>query len=154
MDRSDWSKLEKDIFAGKVKALVIWRLDRLGRNATQLTALFERLREKKVNLISLREGIDLSTPTGRVVANIMASLAQFEVELKSERIIAGQQAARAAGKRWGGSKKGRRLKVTDLHVRTIRELKTAGEPIAAIARTVGLSRPTVYAVLGSNGAVT
>ncbi len=121
-----------------------------------MVSLFDELRERKVNLISLREGVDLSTPTGRVVANIMASLAQFEVELKSERIVAGQQAAKARGVRWGGSKRGRRVKVTDLHIRTIRELKKDGAPIAAIARTVGLSRPTVYGILAEtdNGRAT
>ena len=51
------------------------------------------------------------------------------------------------GKRWGGSEKGRRVKVTDLHEETIRRLRADGVSVSAIARTVGLSRPTVYSVL-------
>jgi DNA invertase Pin-like site-specific DNA recombinase len=97
--------------------------------------------------VSLREGLDLSTPAGRLMAHVLASVAQYETELRGERVIAGQAVARANGKRWGGSMRGRRVKVTPLQIKTIRSLKASGEPIAAIARTVGLSRPTVYSVL-------
>ena len=149
MDRPGWKKLETAISAGQVARIVCWRLDRLGRTARGLTALFEDLQQRRIGLVSLRDGLDLSTPAGRLMAHVLASVAQYETELRGERVRAGQEAARAAGKTWGGSKKGRRIKVTDLQVRTIRELKTAGEPIAAIARTVGLSRPTIYNVLGN-----
>ena len=149
MDRPGWKKLETAIISGQVARIVCWRLDRLGRTARGLTALFEDLQQRRIGLVSLRDGLDLSTPAGRLMAHVLASVAQYETELRGERVRAGQEAARAAGKTWGGSKKGRRIKVTDLQVRTIRELKTAGEPIAAIARTVGLSRPTIYNVLGN-----
>ena len=61
MDRPGWSKLERDILAGKVSKVVVWRLDRLGRTARGLTALFEELRQRGVVLVSLKEGLDLST---------------------------------------------------------------------------------------------
>ena len=57
----------------------------------------------------------------------------------------------AAGKTWGGSAKGRRIKVTHDQARIIGQMKLAGEKIAAIARATGLSRPTIYAVLESGG---
>ena len=82
---------------------VVWRLDRLGRTAKGLTALFEELQRLGVGLVSLKEGLDLSTAAGCLMANVLASVAQFETELRSERILAGQAAARAQGKRWGGS---------------------------------------------------
>ena len=65
-----------------------------------------------------------------------------------------QAVAKANGKRWGGSKKGRRTKVTPHQVRIIHRMKHEdGEPVAVIARMLGLSRPTVYAVLQEgNGA--
>jgi len=85
-----------------------------------------------------------------LIANVLASVAAYENEVRSERILAGQEAARAAGKRWGGSQQGRRLKVTDEQVRAIQRMHGEGESKAAIARATGLSRPTVYAVL--NGA--
>ena len=92
--------------------IVVWRLDRLGRTAKGLTALFQELQDRKVGLVSIREGLDLSTPAGRLMAHVLASVAQYETEVRGERILAGQAAARAAGKHWGGSKAGRRVKVT------------------------------------------
>lgn len=147
MDRPGWKRLEAAIDAGKVSTVVVWRLDRLGRTASGLTALFEKLTARKVNLVSIRDGVDLSTAAGRLIANVLASVAAYENEVRSERILAGQEAARAAGKRWGGSEKGRRLKVTKDQVRAIRRMHRDGESKAAIARATGLSRPTIYAVL-------
>lgn len=147
MDRPGWQKLEQAIDAGQVEAVVCWRLDRLGRTASGLTSLFDKLAARRVNLISLRDGVDLSTPAGRMLAGVLASIAQFENEVRSERIRAGQEAARAAGRVWGGSQKGRRLKVTDEAVATIRRLADEGASKAAMARATGLSRPTVYSVL-------
>ncbi len=155
MDRPGWNRLEKNIHAGKVIALVVWRLDRLGRTASGLTALFDKLTERKINLVSIKDGIDLATPAGRLIANVLASVAAYENEVRSERIIAGQEAARAAGKTWGGSVKGRRLKVTDEQIATIHRMHGEEASKAAMARATGLSRPTVYSVLaqlnGSNG---
>ena len=147
MDRPGWKRLERELRAGHVSRVVVWRLDRLGRTARGLTALFEDLQNRSVGLVSLREGLDLSTPAGRLMAHVLASVAQYETEIRGERVRAGQAVARAQGKTWGGSKKGRRVKVTDLQIKTIHTLREAGEPIAAIARTLGLSRPTVYSVL-------
>ena len=154
MDRPGWQKLEADIRAGKVARVVCWRLDRLGRTAKGLTALFEDLQSRKVGLVSLKEGLDLSTPAGRLMANVLASVAQYETEVRGERVKAGQAIARANGKTWGGSKKGRSVKITELQVGMIHRLKMAGEPVAAIAQAVGLSRPAVYSVLANGKANT
>jgi DNA invertase Pin-like site-specific DNA recombinase len=147
MDRPGWRKLEADIKAGKVAKVVVWRLDRLGRTARGLTALFEDLQGRRVGLVSLREGLDLSTPAGRLMAHVLASVAQYETEVRAERVRAGQAVAKANGKRWGGSKKGRRVKVTPQQAKVVRQMHQEGEPIAAIARTIGVSRPTVYSLL-------
>ncbi len=149
MDRPGWNRLEADIIAGKVSKIVVWRLDRLGRTAAGLTALFEDIQRRSVGFESLRDKVDLSTAAGRLMANVLASVAAYENEVRSERIIAGQAAARANGKTWGGSEKGRRVKVTDEQVRTIERMHADGESKAAMSRATGLSRPTVYAVLGS-----
>ena len=147
MDRPDWRKLEADIRSGNVSKVACWRLDRLGRNAKGLTALIDDLQSRKVGLVSLKEGLDLSTPAGRLMAHVLASVAQYETEIRGERVKAGQAVARANGKTWGGSKKGRCVQVTDLQVSTIRRLKEAGESVTAIARTVRLSRPTIYSII-------
>ncbi|KKL51055.1 hypothetical protein LCGC14_2299330, partial [marine sediment metagenome] len=144
MDRPGWNRLEADMVAGKISRIVVWRLDRLGRTAAGLTALFEDLQRRRVGFEALRDKVDLSTAAGRLVANVLASVAAYENEVRSERIRAGQAVAHANGKRWGGSEKGRRIKVTAEQARSIRRLKDEGEKIAAIARATGLSRPTIY----------
>jgi DNA invertase Pin-like site-specific DNA recombinase len=147
MQRPAWNKLATAIRDGKVSSVVCWRMDRLGRTAAGLTALFQELISGKVNFVSLKDGVDLSTAAGRLMANVLASVAQFETEVRRERVLAGQAAARAAGKTWGGSVKGRRLKVTAEQLDTVKRLHGEGMKIAPIARAVGLSRPTVYSCL-------
>ena len=82
------------------------------------------------------------------MANVLASVAQFETEVRAERILAGQAAARAKGKVWGGGKPGRRVRLSEEKEKAIRRLHSDGKPIAEIARVVGLSRPTVYKAIG------
>ncbi len=89
MARPGWNKLEATIRLGRVSAVVVWRIDRLGRTAKGLCALFDELRERKVNLVSLKDGLDLSTPAGRLMANVLASVAQYETEVRGERVAAG-----------------------------------------------------------------
>lgn len=149
MDRPGWGKLEAAIRRGQVSAVVVWRIDRLGRTAKGLTALFDELRERKVNLVSLRDGLDLSTPAGRLMANVLASVAQYETEVRGERVRAGLAVARANGKRWGGSLPGKRKRVTETQERAIRQMYKTGESKTAIAAALGLSRPTIYSVLNS-----
>lgn len=151
MDRVEWNKLADAIRSGKVSAVVVWRLDRLGRTASGLTQLFDDLRERKVNLVSLKDGLDLSTPAGRLMANVLASVAQYETEVRGERVAAGQAIARANGKRWGGSKPGVRKKVTAEKQKAIHQLKKDGVPITRIAKAVAVSRQSVYSVLNEKG---
>jgi DNA invertase Pin-like site-specific DNA recombinase len=103
--------------------------------------------EHQVNLISLQDQLDLSTPEGKRVAAALTSVALYESESRSERILAGQAAARAKGVRWGGSTKGRRLKVTRELETRVKRLQARGNSISQIARETGLSRPTVYRIL-------
>ena len=93
--------------------------------------------------------MDLTYPLAPgLLANVLASVAQFETEVRAERILAGQAAARAAGKFWGGGKAGRRVRLSVEKERAIKQLSKQGKPIAEIARVVGLSRPTIYKALG------
>jgi DNA invertase Pin-like site-specific DNA recombinase len=151
-DRPGFRRLLADVRLGKITRIVVWRLDRLGRTARGLAALFDDLLGQKVDLVSLKEGLDLATPAGRLMARVLSSVATFETEARSERVVAGQEAARAAGKRWGGSVKGRRLKVTAEQEKVIRRMRAEREGVTAISRATGLSRPTVYRVLGSEAA--
>jgi len=150
MNRPGWQQLESDMNAGKITKIVVWRLDRLGRTASGLTTLFDELRDRKINLVSLKDGLDLSTPAGRLMAGVLTSVAQYETEVRGERVLAGQAAAKAEGKTWGGSQKGRRIKVNQDQEATIKRLREERVPVAQIARAVGLSRPTVYSVISGS----
>ncbi len=145
MDRPAWNKLMAAVESGCVSQVVCWRLDRLGRTAKGLTALFDDLTKRKVGLYSLKDCLDLSTAAGRLMANVLASVASYENEVRAERVVAGQAAAREQGKTWGGSKPGRQITVTNEQKAQV--LAMRGEKIAKIARTVGLTRPTVYRLL-------
>jgi DNA invertase Pin-like site-specific DNA recombinase len=151
MDRPAFNRLMDDVKAGKVKTIVVWRLDRLGRTAKGLTALFDELRDLKVNLISLKDSLDLKTPAGRMMANVLASVAQYETEVRAERIHAGLEVAKANGVKLGrkpGSGLGKRIVVKPEQETMAKRMHKEGQGVSAIARATALSRPTVYSILG------
>ena len=82
------------------------------------------------------------------VVACLAGVAAFETEIRAERVLAGQTAARTRGVCWGGSARGRRIKVQDEQIESIHRLRSDGQRIAAIARATGLSRPAVYRLVG------
>ena len=92
---------------------------------------------------SLREGIDYSTPVGRMVAGIFASLAEYERELIHERAAVARQAARARGKQTG-----RPRALTPDQVRIARRMREAGEPVSVICTALKVARSTLYRALG------
>src|SRR5262245_37614253 len=100
------------------------------------------LGERGIVLRSLREGIDTSNATGRMVAGVLASLAELELELGRERRAAAREARRARGQTIG------RPKAVDKSKTALaRRMHTSGEPVSTIAATLGVSRATVYRVL-------
>jgi DNA invertase Pin-like site-specific DNA recombinase len=125
--------------------LVVWRLDRLGRNLADLVRLVADLEHRKINFESLTEKIETGSPAGQLVFHVFAALAEFERNLIRERTVAGLKAARARG-RTGG----RPAKLSPKEVKTIRALlKTADLPVAEIAARFGIARSTLYrSVLG------
>ncbi|WP_111511876.1 recombinase family protein [Mycobacterium kyogaense] len=127
-------------------AIVVVGIDRLGRNAAEVMATIRDLSERAIVLRSLREGIDTSTATGRMVAGVLASLAELELELGRERRSAAREARRARGQNVG------RPKALDSSKAALaRRMHTAGEPVTTIASTLGVSRATVYRVLAETG---
>jgi DNA invertase Pin-like site-specific DNA recombinase len=147
MDRPSMGKLIDDLNNNKIETILIWRLDRLGRTASGLTKLFDELQRYKCNLISLKDHLDLSTPSGRLNANIIASVANYETEVRAERVKAGQASAMARGKKWGGSKKGDRKGKVASKEKTILALLEQGVSKAEISRSVGISIPTIYSII-------
>ena len=82
-------------------ALVVWRLDRLGRNLKHLILLVDELNALGIAFVSLNEGIDGSTPAGRLQLHILAAIAEFERSRIQERVLAGLRRAKAQGKKLG-----------------------------------------------------
>lgn len=120
--------------------LVVYKLDRLGRSLKELLEIVSGLEERGIGFRSLQEALDTTTPGGRLVFHIFASLAEFERDLIRERTMAGLQAARARGR-----KGGRKPKMDERKVALARKLMADPEySVAEICRTLGVSSSTLY----------
>lgn len=129
-------------YAREGDAIVVVGIDRLGRNAAEVMMTIRELGERGIVLRSLREGIDTSTAAGRMVAGVLASLAELELELGRERRSAAREARRARGQAIG------RPKALDANKAALAQrMHTSGESATTIAATLGVSRATVYRVL-------
>jgi|GEM_PF-5913880 len=129
MDRKNWKRLESAYKNGRVSKLIVWKVDRLGRNAARLLELFNDLAKHCVEFHSIRESLSSTSPFFKLVAGILASIAEWENETRSQRIRAGLKVSLRKRK----SRSGMRYKVTEEHLRSIaRELKkgTSGRKIA------------------------
>ena len=124
--------------------IVVWRLDRLGRSLRHLIETVNQLNERGIELHSLKENIDTTTPTGKLMFHIVGAMAEFERDIIQERTLAGLEAARARGR------KGGRPKVTETmkprNITLAKELYAAKEKsIAEIMQITGFkSRGTFY----------
>jgi DNA invertase Pin-like site-specific DNA recombinase len=128
--------------------VVVWKLDRLGRNTLHILETVKALSDAGVTLISTTDGIDSSTAAGRMVIGVLASMAEFERELIKERT-----ALKRATSRANGTKFGRRKKVADpSHIATARRMKRDGHSARDVAKYLGISRATLYRYLADDAA--
>lgn len=97
--RPELEKLLKRLKRGDV--LVVYKLDRLARSVSHFVRVFEDLQTRQIGFRSLTEALETTTPHGRMFVHLLSAFAEFERELIRERCLAGQKAARAAGKTWG-----------------------------------------------------
>jgi DNA invertase Pin-like site-specific DNA recombinase len=132
-------------YAREGDAIVVVGIDRLGRNAAEVMTTIRELGERGIVLRSLREGIDTSNATGRMVAGVLASLAELELELGRERRTASRDARRARSQSIGRPKA-----LDDSKTALAQRMHASGEPATTIAATLGVSRATVYRVLADN----
>lgn len=122
--------------------VVVWRVDRLGRSLIDVLNTVNLLRDRDVQVKSISDGIDPSTSTGRLMLNLLATLAEYERELIVERVNAGIAAARAGGTRFGRPPLDRTEIADKLAI--VNEARTKGRTAADAARLVGWSRATLY----------
>lgn len=134
----------------KGDVLVVWKLDRLGRDLRHLVNVVKDLTDREVGLRVLTgQGaqIDTTTSAGRLVFGIFAALAEFERELIRERTIAGLAAARARGR-----KGGRKFALTKAQVRLAQvAMANRDTSVAALAAELGVKSVTLYRYVGPNG---
>lgn len=119
--------------------IVVVGIDRLGRDAAEVMTTIKQLRDKDIALRSLREGIDTTNATGRMIAGVLASLAELELELGRER-----RAASKAARKERGQSIGRPKALDPEKAALARRMRDSGEPVPTIAATLGVSRATIY----------
>ena len=122
--------------------VVVWRIDRLGRSLIDILNTVNGLRDSGISVRSISDGIDPATSTGRLMLNMLATLAEYERELIVERVNAGIAASRAAGTSFG-----RPLSdpaVIEDKLKIVSQARAAGKTAAQAAELVGWSRATLY----------
>jgi DNA invertase Pin-like site-specific DNA recombinase len=124
--------------------ITVVALDRLGRSLASIIRTVDELAERGIVVRSLRESVDFSTPVGRMIAGVFASLAEYERRLMLERVAAAREAARVRGRLTG-----RPRALTEEQAAVARQMREAEVPIPTIAATLGVSRATVYRVTAS-----
>jgi DNA invertase Pin-like site-specific DNA recombinase len=124
-----------------IDVVVVWRLDRWGRSMADLVTTLQELRDLDVGFVSLTEALDLTTPSGRAMAGVLAVFAEFEREILRERVRAGLAHARENGKRLG------RPPTASMNAQQVRRLFRAGVSKAAIARRLQIGRTSVRRIL-------
>ena len=129
----------------EIDVVVVWRLDRWGRSVTDLLATLQELEHLGVGFVSLTEALDLTTPSGRAMAGLLAVFAAFEREILGERTRAGLAHARENGKRLG------RPATAAVHAAEIRKLHRAGIAKAEIGRRLRVGRTSVRRILKEGG---
>ncbi len=135
-------RLLADCRKRRVDAVVVYRYDRFARSLRQLVNALEEFRSLGVDFISLHEGVDTSTPNGRLVFGIFASIAEFERELIRDRVRSGLAAAKARGKRLGRPR-------AAVDASRIAVLRAQGRSWAAISRETGISKGTAQRAFSS-----
>jgi len=126
--------------------IVVVGIDRLGRNAAEVMTTIRDLGQRDIILRSLREGIDTSNATGRMVAGVLASLAELELELGRER-----RAAAKAARKARNLPIGRPRAISDDKLALAQRMRASGEPVPVIAEALDVKIPTLYRYLAEKG---
>lgn len=120
-------------------AVVVWRLDRLGRSLAHLATMSADLAGRGITVRSLTDGVDTSGSTGRLLLGLLGTLAEYEREVLRERTVAGIAAARRRG-----THVGRRPSVTSAQAGEARRMLGEGRPVREVARLFRTSPASLY----------
>lgn len=139
LKRQAFEQLQKAIFEGRVKTVVVWKLDRISRRLKDGITILANWCDRGVRVVSVTQQIDLSGAVGSMIASVMFGLAEIELEYRRERQIAGINVAKQRG-----VYKGRQKGTTKSKPQRARELRERGLTIAEIANALGTSERTVF----------
>lgn len=129
-------------YATEGDTVVVWRVDRLGRSLIDVLNTVNLLRERGILVRSLSDGIDPAASTGRLMLNMLATLAEYERELITERVNAGIAAAKQGGTRFGRPLSDRKVIADKLAL--VADARAKGRTAKEAAQLVGWSRATLY----------
>ena len=134
--------LLKDATRRKFDMVMCWSIDRLGRSLQHLVEILNELQAIKIDLYFQQQGMDTSTPSGRMIFSVFGAIGEFERNLIRERVLAGQQRAKA-----NGVKLGRPSKMNDGMRSAVKLLREKGMGIKQIAKQLQIGVGTVYSVM-------
>lgn len=140
--RPELDRLWADCRKRRVDAVVVYRYDRFARSLRQLVNALEEFRSLGIEFVSLHEGVDTSTPNGRLVFGIFASIAEFERELIRSRVRSGLAVAKAKGKKLGRPR-------TMVNPEQVAALRTSGASWRVISQQLGIGVGTASRALSS-----
>ncbi len=129
-------------YATAEDTIVVWRVDRLGRSLMDVLNTVNTLRESGINIRSIQDGSDPTTTNGRLLLNMLATLAEYERELITERVNAGIAVAKASGTRFGRPRVEPTVVAEKLAI--VDDARAKGRTATDAAALVGWSRATFY----------
>ena len=129
-------RLMADAKRGKFDAVVVWRFDRFARNTRFLLEALELFNSLGIDFVSLRESVDTSTPTGKMVFTVLGAVAELERSTIRERVISGQKAAMRRGVKFGRPSR-------EVDPVEVAKLRAEGKSWRSIAAVVGVAKDTL-----------
>jgi DNA invertase Pin-like site-specific DNA recombinase len=129
-------RLMADAKRGKFDVIAVWRFDRFARSTSHLLRALEEFAALGIDFVSLKESIDTSTPTGKMIFTVLAAVAELERSTIRERVVAGQKAAKRRGVRFGRPQ-------VQVDIREIEALRKQGQTWREIALAMGTSEDTL-----------
>lgn len=142
LNRTEFNRLQRQIFLGEVKTVVVWKLDRISRRLKDGINLLSEWCSKDVRVVSITQSIDLSGAVGRMIAAVLLGLAEIELEYRQQRQMAGIEVAKKKG-----VYKGRQQGTTKAAPVRAQELRARGLKVSEIATALGTSTRTVQRYL-------
>lgn len=140
--RPEFSRLQQDIFDGRIKTVVVWKLDRLSRRLRDGVNVLADWCERGLKIVVVTQQIELNGPVGRMIAAVMLGLAEIELEFRRERQTAGIEVAKK-----NGAYRGRARGTTKGKPQRARQLRKQGLTAAEIANAMSTSERTVWRYL-------